>query len=46
MNAREFLELYMKVHQLDVCPSQFDSVGIHSDVINAVAQSMSAVMLP
>ena len=37
LNAREFLELYMKVHQLDVCPSQFDSVGIHSDVINAVA---------
>ena len=37
LTARENIELYMTVHKLDVCPSQFDSVGIHNDVTNAVA---------
>ena len=36
--AKEFIELYMKTHNLDVCPSPADNVGIHSSVSSAIAE--------
>ncbi|EJK53036.1 hypothetical protein THAOC_27594, partial [Thalassiosira oceanica] len=38
LSAKEFIELYMKVHNLDACPSPFDSIGIHASVSSAIAE--------